>query len=86
MARSGKPRSPASDSILLNHIGHLATMNDKLGEIEDAAVFVKSGVVKWVGKAKDLPSSVKADTAIDMQDRVVIPGFGSMSELTRSQC
>ncbi len=57
---------------LLRGIGLLATQDDDLGEIADAAVVIQAGLIAWVGRAADAPA---ADDAVDLDGRTVLPGF-----------
>ena len=59
-------------------IGTLATFNEALGELKDAAIFVEENVIRWVGSAADLPSEyAKADREVSLANRVVVPGMVS---------
>ena len=50
-------------------------MND-LGIIEDGAVVIEEGVIKWVGKTKDIPRHYeKVAEVIDATNKTVLPGF-----------
>ena len=61
-------------TLLLRHIRKLATFTDQ-GEIDDAAVYIKGNVIVWVGPDAELPSEhTHADTALELQQHVVIPG------------
>jgi imidazolonepropionase len=57
---------------LLTSIAQLATQDDELGDVGDAAMIIEGDTVAWVGSASDAPT---ADTRIDLGDRAVIPGF-----------
>jgi imidazolonepropionase len=59
-------------STLLTGIGLLATQDDELGEIRDAAVVVDGETIAWVGPASSLPV---ADRRVDLGGRAVVPGF-----------
>jgi imidazolonepropionase len=59
-------------STLLTGIGLLATQDDELGEISNAAVVIDGARIAWVGRAADAPV---ADDAIDLGGRTVLPGF-----------
>ncbi len=76
MGRAGTARRVPTGTILLKHIQLLATHNAELGEISDAAVYVKGNVIDWVGATGDLPAdSQTADLVLDMKHRVVMPGL-----------
>jgi imidazolonepropionase len=57
-------------------IGELVTCDDTgpdlLGIRSGAALVVENGVIAWIGPAAEVPS---ADTKIDVDGRVIIPGF-----------
>ncbi len=59
-------------SVVLTGIGLLATQDDVLGEVRDAAVVVDRELVAWVGSAADAPA---ADESYDLGGRCVVPGF-----------
>jgi imidazolonepropionase len=56
----------------LTGIGLLATQDDELGEISDAAVVIDGEQIAWVGPAASAPPT---DDRIDLGGRTVIPGF-----------
>lgn len=57
-------------------IQKLATFCEDLGEIDDAAIFVRNNVIEWVGKTSHLPQEYAvADEVISLPDQVVIPGL-----------
>ena len=57
-------------------IGTLATFSKDLGEISDAAVYVKGNQIQWVGKTKDLPKEFSsADSTLSLPDHVLLPGL-----------
>ncbi len=59
-------------STVITGIGELTTQDAELGTRADAAVVVDSGLVAWVGVARDAPA---ADRRIDLGGRAVVPGF-----------
>jgi imidazolonepropionase len=59
-------------STVVSGIGELTTQDPALGTLHDAAVVVDSGLVAWVGLARDAPA---ADRCIDVEGRAVVPGF-----------
>jgi imidazolonepropionase len=56
----------------LTGIGLLATQDDELGEIADAAVVVDGERIAWVGPSAAAPA---ADDHVDVDGRTVLPGF-----------
>ena len=67
---------PLIDSVSLQEIDTLATLNSKQEEIQNAAIFVKGNIIEWVGETKDLPEKYQqADEIVTLKDRVVIPGM-----------
>lgn len=57
-------------------IATLATFNQGLGEINDAAIYIKGNEIDWVGRTADLPpDKTSADTILSLPDQVVIPGL-----------
>jgi adenine deaminase len=75
-SRAGTPRAIAETTLLAKNIQRLLTLNSKLGEIDDAAIYVKANIIQWVGTTADLPDEYKtADVVLDLSSRVVIPGM-----------
>ena len=75
MSRGGTARPVPTTTLLLRNIQRLVTLSADLGEIDDAAVFVRGNVIQWVGTTADLPEEFsEADTVLVMQNRVVLPG------------
>lgn len=73
--RAGVAKPPPTGTLLLKDISHLATMNDFLGEMADAAIYVSGNVIEWVGKVAELPAEyATADEVISMKGCVVMPG------------
>lgn len=54
--------------------GRHPTASD-LGVIEKASVVVDSGTIAWVGKSADLPERYRADKAMDLEGRIVLPAL-----------
>lgn len=48
--------------LILTHIGTLATGDESLGDIDDAAIVIQDNVIEWVGKTANLPKEL-ADSA-----------------------
>jgi 5-methylthioadenosine/S-adenosylhomocysteine deaminase len=53
--------------------GYVVTMDDSLGELSDADVFIRDGVI--VAVAHDLSTSIRDADVIDATGRLVIPGL-----------
>jgi 8-oxoguanine deaminase len=65
----------SGSTLLLKDISVLATLNDELGDIKNATIYIESGVIQWVGAACDLPPLyANADVVLSLTGRVVIPG------------
>ncbi|TXI66174.1 MAG: 8-oxoguanine deaminase, partial [Limnohabitans sp.] len=63
-------------TVLIRHIHTLSTQNDAAREWRDAALFVRDGLIDWVGADADLPPALhSADEAIDGRDLLVVPGL-----------
>ena len=74
--RAGTARPVPTGSILLAHIKTLSTHNADLGEISDAAVYIKANAIEWVGPTADLPKELQhADAIHDLSMHVVMPGL-----------
>ena len=59
-------------STLLTGIGLLATQDDELGELTDAALVIDGETIAWVGTGATAPD---ADRRVDLAGRCVLPGF-----------
>ena len=57
---------------LLTGIGLLATQDDELGELTDAALLIDGDRIGWLGPAGHAPA---ADRRLDLGGRCVLPGF-----------
>jgi cytosine/adenosine deaminase-related metal-dependent hydrolase len=74
LPRAGLPRAVPSGTLLVRHVAYLATQSS-LGELEDAAVFVRGNRIEWVGLEKELPESFSsADKVVDLGGCVMVPG------------
>lgn len=60
-------------TLLVKNAAVLVTMDDSRQEITDGGLFVRDNVIEQVGKTADLPQ--KADTILDLQGHVVLPGL-----------
>ncbi len=60
-------------TLLLRHARLLATFDDADRTFEDGGIFVRDGIVEYVGPSGGLPPS--ADVTIDASGMVVIPGL-----------
>lgn len=61
-------------TLLVKNIHTLVTMNGALGELQDAAILVRDGVIEWVGRTDELPVT-EADEVIDFRKHIVLPGL-----------
>ena len=57
---------------LLTDIGLLATQDDELGELTDAALLIDGDRIGWLGAADRAPA---ADQQVELAGRCVLPGF-----------
>ena len=57
---------------LLTGIGLLASQDEELGELTDAALVIDGERIGWIGQADQAPA---ADRSIDLAGRCVLPGF-----------
>jgi cytosine/adenosine deaminase-related metal-dependent hydrolase len=63
-------------TVLIRHIHTLSTQSDAASEWRDAALFVRDGLLEWVGPDAELPSALhSADEVIDGRDLLVVPGL-----------
>ncbi len=63
-------------TLLIRHIHTLATQNDAATEWRDAALFVRDGLIAWVGPDADLPPALhSADEVLDGRALLVVPGL-----------
>jgi len=60
--------------LLINNIGCLATMDDAVGVITDAALLIHNESIFWCGEAKKMPAQ-KITKIIDAQNALVMPGL-----------
>jgi cytosine/adenosine deaminase-related metal-dependent hydrolase len=60
-------------TLLVKNAAVIATMDDEGREIESGALFIKDHIIEQVGPTAQLPET--ADTVLDLQDHVVIPGL-----------
>ena len=75
-SRGGSPRPVLQGTALWKDIAYLATFSKELGDIKDAAIFVRGNVIEWVGSNSAIPSQFQAaDMVASLKDRVVIPGL-----------
>jgi imidazolonepropionase len=59
-------------STVFSDIGLLFTADPEREEIEDAALVIDDGVVRWIGRSADAPM---ADERVDVAGRAIVPGF-----------
>src|SRR6266536_5159411 len=64
----------AQQSLKIDHILYLLTLDGERRIIQDGAVLVENGRISRVGKAKEL-ADARADRVIDARHLVVTPGF-----------
>jgi imidazolonepropionase len=57
---------------LLTGIGLLASQDEELGELTDAALVIDGARIGWIGPADRAPA---ADQSVDLAGRCVLPGF-----------
>ena len=57
---------------LLTGIGLLASQDDELGELADAALVIDGDRIGWIGPASAAPA---ADRSLELAGRCVLPGF-----------
>lgn len=63
-------------TVLIRRIHTLSTQSDAATEWRDAALFVRGGLIEWVGPDAELPLSLhSADEIIDGRDLLVVPGL-----------
>jgi imidazolonepropionase len=64
---------------MLAGIGELVTNDEAqgglLGLVEDGAVVMEDGEIRWAGAAGDLPNGWRGVRSVDVHGRAVIPGF-----------
>ncbi len=69
----------SSGTVTVTGIGELITndaiRSDLLGRVEDAAVAIEDGTVKWAGPAAELPARHRDRPILDCEGRAVVPGF-----------
>lgn len=61
-------------TLLVKHIHTLVTMDDARREIEDGALFIRDGVIEFVGSSADLGDRT-ADEVLDLRGHIVLPGL-----------
>lgn len=61
-------------TLLVKHIHTLVTMDDARREIEDGALFIRDGVIEYVGSSADLRDRT-ADEVLDLRGHIVLPGL-----------
>jgi 8-oxoguanine deaminase len=60
-------------TLLVKNTAVLVTMDDQRREIKNGGLFVRDNVIEQVGPTSKLPAT--ADTILDLQDHVVLPGL-----------
>lgn len=61
-------------TLLAKNIHTLATFDDTRRELQNAAIFVRDGVIEAVGSLDEMPTQ-SADVVLDLAQHVVIPGL-----------
>lgn len=61
-------------TLLLKHIHTLVTMDETLGDIEDAAILIRDNAIARIGTTADLADET-ADRVIDLTGHIVTPGM-----------
>ncbi|GAB4544489.1 MAG: 8-oxoguanine deaminase [Anaerolineales bacterium] len=59
-------------TLLIKH-AYLVTMDDLQTEIPDGGLFIRDGIIEYVGQAQGLPPT--ADEILDLRGHVVLPGL-----------
>lgn len=63
-------------TLLVKHIHTLVTMDDDRREIKDGAMFIRDGVIQFVGTTVELPEDMtRADEVLELRKHIVIPGL-----------
>lgn len=63
-------------SLLIHHAHTVATMDDAMNEWQDASVYVRDGLIAYVGPASGLPQeALEADEVMDARHHLVVPGL-----------
>lgn len=60
-------------TLLLRNAAYLATFDDAEHVFEDGGLFVRDGVIEFVGPSRELPK--KADETLDARGMIVLPGL-----------
>ncbi|MDZ4771341.1 MAG: amidohydrolase family protein, partial [Chloroflexota bacterium] len=61
-------------TLLLHHIHTLITMDDTIGDLSDAAILIRDGVIVRIGTSDALADET-ADRTISLSGHIVIPGM-----------
>lgn len=60
-----------SGTILLKDIATLATHDSQLGELQNAAIYIRGNEIAWVGPMHQLPADMQeADQTLELSDHV----------------
>ena len=66
-----RARAVPSGTILLKDIATLATHDSQLGELQNAAIYIKGNEIAWVGLMHDMPADMQtADQTLELSDHV----------------
>ena len=59
-------------TLLIRNARCIATCDDGQRELHDASIFIRDGLIEFIGPAAD--ASQQADQVIDARDHLVVPG------------
>ena len=64
-------------TLLVKNVQILATMDDSLGELSDAALFIRDGVIEFIGSTEEAERNYanQADETLNLDKHVVLPGL-----------
>ena len=64
-------------NLLIKNAACIATLDDQRRELKNASVFIRDGLIDYIGAAQDLPPALatQANEVIDAQHHLVTPGL-----------
>ena len=66
-----RARAVPSGTILLKDIATLATHDSQLGELQNAAIYIRGNEIAWVGPMHQLPADMQeADQTLELSNHV----------------